>query len=279
MSEGVDFSAGRPGAAALVAAGKTFVMRYIPYPGAGTKGLTIDEVAEYHAAGLGIGLVFESLGGRPRGGYINGVEDANLAIIGAASVGFPDDRPLYFAVDYDVVSGPDLGAIRAYFQGIGSVLPFIRIGDYGEADVVDFCHDNGLAAWGWQTYAWSGGRVSSWAHLLQYSNGEILNGAEVDYDRSFGDDQGLWWPHQEALDMTPNQEMIFTLAGGDYLTMANCYAAAIADGILHYEDPSQPPPAAGDDDNASASVKRWALLSILGQGSAAVDHAIEVFRR
>lgn len=279
MSEGVDFAFGRPGAAALVAAGKTFVLRYAPYPGDGGKGLTLDEVQEYHAAGLGIGLVFESTGGRPHGGYANGREDGLIARQGADSVGFPDSLPIYFAVDYDVVSGPDWQAIADYFRGINSVLPVLQMGDYGEADVIDFCHDNGLTAWHWQTAAWSGGRVSQWAHLLQYQNEEIINGAEVDFDRSFGDEQGLWWPEQQEDELTANERMLFTLACGNYDTMAGCYDAAIAAGILQYEDPAQPPPPAGQDDNASATVKRFRLLSILGQGSAAVDNAIAVFRR
>ena len=43
MIEGVDYSSGRPGGAALAAAGKRFAIRYVPYGGY-AKGLTKPEL-------------------------------------------------------------------------------------------------------------------------------------------------------------------------------------------------------------------------------------------
>ena len=68
MIFGVDYSFGRPGAAALKAAGVKFVVRYVPYLGDGGKGLKRPEAEELHGAGIPVALVYESTAGRALAG-------------------------------------------------------------------------------------------------------------------------------------------------------------------------------------------------------------------
>ena len=199
----VDFSFARPGGAAIKAAGFGGMMRYVPYAGDGGKGLTTAEVADYHENGLGIGLVFESTAGRMFDGCLAGEYDAHIANYGALSVGFPDTRPIYFACDTDVTP-EQLTYVKDYMRGVASVFPLNRIGVYGEYDVIEFCHANGLAAWFWQSLAWSGGRLHPYRHIYQSLNGQFVNGGEVDFNEAYGEDQGLWKP-EGASDMTPEE--------------------------------------------------------------------------
>ena len=189
--EGVDYSWARPGGAALKAAGKSFAMRYVPYQGDGGKGLKADELADLQANGIAVGLVFESTAGRMLEGYGAGVTDATVSLAAAAMLGFPKDRPIYFACDFDTIP-VQLAMIDDYLRGAASVLGIERVGVYGEYDVVDHCLALGTARWFWQTYAWSGGRVHAAAHVLQYSNGQTVAGGEVDLCRSLAADFGQW---------------------------------------------------------------------------------------
>src|SRR5206468_7721015 len=46
--------------------------------------------------------------------------------------------------------------------------------------------------WGWQTYAWSGGKWDARAQIQQYSNDHVINGVGCDYNRAMADDYGQW---------------------------------------------------------------------------------------
>jgi hypothetical protein len=152
--EGVDFSYDRPGGAALAAAGKRFVVRYIT--GAG-KALTAAEIADYHAHGLSIALVFESTRGRVLGGRPAGIADATQAVAACTALHIPSSTRIYFAVDFD--AQPDQQpAIDAYLGGAASVLGLARVGVYGGIHVIERCRRKPAASGFWQTYAWSGGR-------------------------------------------------------------------------------------------------------------------------
>ena len=191
--EGVDLSFARPGGKAIAAAGKRFVVRYVPYPGDNGKGLTRAEIADYHAHGLAIALVFESGAQRARHGRPAGVADAKTARAAIRALGMPATQPVYFAVDWDAT--PDeQGAIDAYLRGAASVLGAGRVGVYGGYRLIRRCKASGTAAWLWQTYAWSYQKVSSGIHLFQYSNTHRINGGAVDYVRAMKPSYGQWEP-------------------------------------------------------------------------------------
>lgn len=195
MRQGIDYSFGRPGGAAIAAAGCAFALRYVPYPGNGGKGITREEMADLQSHGIAIGLVFESTAGRALDGAAAGVQDALVCVTSMSALGWPSDRPFYFAVDFDATAR-QLDAIDVYLAGAITVLGADRVGVYGSYAVVEHCLQSGSASWLWQTYAWSHGRRSPAAHLYQYLNGQTLNGAAVDLDEALDGDVGLW-PHEE----------------------------------------------------------------------------------
>jgi Domain of unknown function (DUF1906) len=196
MLEGVDYSSSRPGGAALAAAGKRFCVRYVPYGGY-SKGLDRAELADLRAHGIAVALVWEQVTSRALQGSAAGAADALTSQAAVVSLGFPAGTPIYFAVDFDATLAQQ-PAINQYLNGAASVIGKARVGVYGSYNVLCRCRSNGTAAWFWQTYAWSGGQIASYAHLYQYHNGVALNGS-VDLCRAMQTNYGQW----NAPGMTP----------------------------------------------------------------------------
>lgn len=186
--EGVDYSWARPGAAVLKAAGKHFAVRYLFDDGQGGKGLDASEIADFNANGVDVAIVYESTARRALDGRAAGQADAHAAQAQLQSVGLPAGIPIYFAVDFDTTEANQAG-IDEYLRGVADVIGLARTGVYGSFYVVERCANNGTAKWFWQTYAWSGGQVSSHNHILQYLNGQNINGA-VDFCRATQDNYG-----------------------------------------------------------------------------------------
>lgn len=234
--EGVDFSMARPSPAALVKAGKSFVVRYCPYQirvrladGSTAlrwvaKGLTAAEVVAYREAGLAIVFNFESIAGRMKQGgspvvsRANGIADAKLVEAAIARLDLPRATVCYFSADWDARESEQV-LIDAYLKGAASVLGPERVGVYAGYYVVLRCRANGTARWFWQTYAWSGGHLFSYAHLYQYNNGENIDGA-VDLDRALKDDFGQW---EAPLDLysTPGRKTASVVAGTAHFDAPN----------------------------------------------------------
>ncbi|MFI2206441.1 hypothetical protein ACH47Z_37915 [Streptomyces sp. NPDC020192] len=49
-----------------------------------------------------------------------------------------------------------------------------------------------MQAWGWQTYAWSGGNWDSRAQLRQVQNDITVAGHDADLDQAMAADFGQW---------------------------------------------------------------------------------------
>lgn len=194
--EGVDYAFSSPSPAGLYAAGKRFAMRYVG-PGSLSKLLTTAEARDICAAGLSIVLLVEGAADSAKAGRLLGRTHARQALEMCRNRGFPTDRPMYFAVDYDVdvASWP---AAREYLDGAGDVLGPGMVGVYGEYDVMRWAAQARAASWFFQTYAWSrkpGTTTVQWwpgNHVEQYSNGARLAGGEVDLCRSKQPDFGQW---------------------------------------------------------------------------------------
>ncbi|GAA1803563.1 glycoside hydrolase domain-containing protein [Actinomadura chokoriensis] len=187
---GVDYAWGRPGAAALKRAGAKFACRYLSHDTTG-KNLTRSEADELSDAGIWVVVVWESTAKRPLAGRSAGAADARDAAAQARACGMPDDRPVYFAADWDAAASQQ-DEINAYLDGAASVIGRDRVGLYGGYGPVKRAFDAGKIAYGWQTYAWSGGRWDARAQLQQYSNDHTINGVGVDYDRAVKSDYGQW---------------------------------------------------------------------------------------
>lgn len=186
--KGCDYVAG-PTPAQLKAAGIKFVFRYLSTPG-NPKNLTKAEAKALLAAGIEIGLVFETTANRALSGAAAGKADAKSAAAQAAALGVPATTAIYFAVDTGA-AGSELKAVVAYIRAAAAVLGAARTGVYGGLGAVKACLDAKVCKFAWQTYAWSG-TPTVWdmrAQVRQVANGQKIGGHSVDLDEalaSFG---------------------------------------------------------------------------------------------
>jgi Domain of unknown function (DUF1906) len=164
----LDYSWGRPQPfpQAILDFGASGVMRYLG-PGNNGRDLTYTERDTLHAAGIPIGLIWETSANRVLDGYEAGCHDAQQANIHANQLGAPISTPIYYATDCDVSPTQTWGVIEDYYRGACGGLRPTRA--YGEADVLDMLAQTFGACHGWQPAAtsWSGGRISANASLLQ----------------------------------------------------------------------------------------------------------------
>lgn len=196
MRFGLDWAYGDMTVAALRAVGADFIGRYVSTPG-NPKNLTAGEAREMSEAGIDILLVFETTADRALAGRAAGSEDARSAKRQALAVGMPEHRPIFFAVDFDAAPRQQ-APIDEYFRGVAAALGLAGTGAYGGYRVIERLFDARLIRWGWQTYAWSGGRWDARAHVRQFSNGHTVGGVECDYDHGLGTDFGQWRVQQPS---------------------------------------------------------------------------------
>jgi hypothetical protein len=205
---GLDYAGGRPGGAAIAAAGFGFACRYLTPGGPGLPGklLTPDEAADLRAHGVMIVGNFESTADTMLGGAAQGTADAQQAQAQHAACGGPPDRPIYFSADWDVQPA-QYGPVAAYLAAAAQVLGGVqRVGIYGSCGTVDWALASGLAAWGWQTDAWSYGNRSPGAHIHQRIQQDTVNGIACDVNESLTADFGQW--QQEAPDMDATDKLV-----------------------------------------------------------------------
>lgn len=217
MTQGVDEAWERAPSNVLSAGGVKFVVRYLSYDTTG-KNLTAAEAKTLSGAGLSIVSNWEYGAQAAKYGYSQGMRDAAEAEKQHLACGAPADRPIYFSVDYDV---PDmapaksdpaakLGPVADYFRGVAMVLGLARTGAYGGYWAISRLFDAGLIKWGWQTYAWSGGRWDGRAQLHQTQNNIVIGGAHVDRDEAEVPDFGQWRVGTPAPTPAPTGDSIMT---------------------------------------------------------------------
>lgn len=192
--EGVDYAflPQHPSIPGLAEAGKQFACRYLG-PGTSDKHLTPDEANELEANGIAIVANAEGSANGLLGGWKTGFAWAARAADQAHDCGMPDDRPIYLSIDFDVTSSQWEWYVRDALRGAADALGGVhRVGVYGSVRAVEWARRDGVAAWFWQTYAWSAGRWASGNHIEQYRNGVDLAGGKVDLDRALSIDYGQW---------------------------------------------------------------------------------------
>jgi hypothetical protein len=205
----IDIAWDRPTVAQIKATGAVGVIRY--YSTDPTKNLTAAEVAQYHAAGLLSGEVWETTAGRALAGYRAGVADAQAAGAQRAADGLPTGVPTYFAVDTDT----DWASVEPYFAGAASVLSQALIGPYGGIKVIDGAYAAGYRFL-WQTLAWSNGLVSP--HAVLYQDGRTVLGGTADINQVMAPDWGQF----------PRPEVDMPLTDADVDTILNHKMPAFA---------------------------------------------------
>lgn len=208
-AKGLDFAWSRPSATAMANAGYTFACRYLSYDH--TKNLTLAEAQANALAGVDTVANWEYAVRAPLNGAWQGTQDARTALGQAQACGMPNGRPIYFSVDFDATEAQQ-GPINQYLMACANVLggPHF-VGVYGGYYIVKRALDAGVAQWGWQTYAWSGGQWDPRAKVRQVRNGVQFAGADVDINEAQVADFGQWRPGQSPHpdtngdDMTPLQ--------------------------------------------------------------------------
>jgi hypothetical protein len=159
------------------------IMRYLTHA-SGNKLLTAAEVTMAHAAGLGVGVVFEDQADRANGTAATGAQDARDARAQARSLGVPDSIPIFVAVD----EGVGYATVAAYLSGWASVEAHPAI--YGGYDLLNAPE---LAAWlKWQTSGWSHNAFVGSAVLFQNANHRAPI-AGTDWNQVTGDPKSFLW--------------------------------------------------------------------------------------
>jgi hypothetical protein len=182
---GLDWSYATLSAAQLQKLGVRFVCRYLSNDPA--KNLTLKESLSLERAGIKRVLVWESTATRALEGYTAGVQDGRAALALADELHAPTSAVIYFAIDFEA-TGTD---VELYFKGAAAAVGR-PIGAYGGYAALEHLLTTGAVKYGWQTYAWSGGRWLPRAQLLQYDNGREVFGQSVDFDKALTADCG-WW--------------------------------------------------------------------------------------
>lgn len=212
MPTALDYSAARLQSATIKAAGHVGVIRYVGTPGR-TKNITKAEFQELTRNGVSVALVYENKAGDANGGFSAGITAARAARADADSIGWPRERPIYFAIDSDQVTDLDFREVSGYLDGIASVLGngIELTGVYGEYDVIER-NVGSHARYGWQTVAWSGGRVSKKATLFQQLRQIYVGGIQVDVNNILAADWG-----QNTIKPVPTVEELMKTAEPHFL--------------------------------------------------------------
>lgn len=229
---GVDYSSGRPGGKALAAAGMVFACRYLSHTP--SKNLTATEAADLAAHGVWSVVVWETTAQRASAGRNAGVADATEAAAQAKACGQPASRPIFFAVDFDAAPS----AVVAYFQGVVSVLGLPRTGVYGGYRVVSYLLDHKLAAWAWQTVAWSHGQWDARAHIRQYAKTVTINGVSCDVNNALAADFGQWMPGKTPAleDTMPTADEIAAAVWAHPMVSPTSRQSHSAETFVRYQD-------------------------------------------
>lgn len=195
-------AAGDPDPQALAASGCSFVARYV-----GTAhqryGVTRRYIDACHAAGVGVGLIFEEWGSQFLGGYQAAVESCARMTAGWDALGAPRDGTVIpMVVILDPSPGAaygNEGALREFARGWNDALPFSQFTGYGSRYALDLAAQVapkmtrrwGVGTWGYGERADGTLPPDVGADMIQHGN----RGAPVpgcDYNTLLRPDMGQW---------------------------------------------------------------------------------------
>jgi len=174
-------------AQAAKAAGFSAVLRYLPIP-AGTLvndsvgRLTAEEVAAYHAAGLGVGLVWETLQYRPLRGAPAGLVDGPAARAAANALGFPPNHTIFGAVDFPPT--PEQMPVVAAYLGAAGFEPYANGPTLTRLSTTGFLH--------FWMHNW-GGHDFGDPHIHQQGGQVAIAGVACDLNDGYHEGC-IWWP-------------------------------------------------------------------------------------
>lgn len=186
--KGLDYSAGAPTPAAVLAAGYSFVVRYVSVPG-NPKNLTAAEARGMLDAGIDVAVVFERSADRTLGGAPVGAEDGAAAREQVKALGGPPRSAIYAAVDFDAQQA-DMPKVLAYLDAFAEACAPHPAGVYGGFRVID--QAQGRVPFLWQAGAWTQGKQHPAAHLRQFAGTITVGGISCDKNIALKPDFGGW---------------------------------------------------------------------------------------
>ena len=208
MVLGLDYSFAHPNLDCVKNSGYGFVARYIGDPDPNSaKYLDKPELNNILGRGISVVVVRETTAGfmfTDSGADHAGKSRSHCNQLGLWGI------PIYYALDVDPrgLTQSERNRVHqfladaAHHDGGGH-----NVGIYGSDDALDwFMGDN--CHWGWQTYAWSSGRVTPKAHFRQYKNGQSICGGTVDLNETYRVDYGQYPRPNEEVDVTPEQDQM-----------------------------------------------------------------------
>jgi hypothetical protein len=187
--QGIDYAWGRPDPGAIKRAGYAFALRYLAVGGPSVSGKVIGlaERQALHAAGLGVGLVWETSQMRPLDGAAAGKADGQTARAMAHDLGFPDGFSIFGAVDFNPPAS-QYPIIADYLRAAG-------FDCYANAGTCQYMADHGICKHFWQ-HDWGGGTFGR-RHLHQ--RGQVsVGGAQVDVNDAY-ETCCIWFPHSQSV--------------------------------------------------------------------------------
>lgn len=206
MPIGLDYSYAHPTLSCVKKAGYGFVARYIgDLDPNSAKYLDKQELNSILGLGLSVVVVRETTAGfmlTESGAAHARASRAHCNQLGLWGI------PIYYALDVDPrgFTQSQNNAVHKFLADAAAVDGGgLMVGLYGSDDALDrFIGPN--CRWGWQTYAWSTGRISPKAHFRQYKNGQAICGGTVDLNETYYPDYGQWpRPYETEDDLTPEQ--------------------------------------------------------------------------
>jgi hypothetical protein len=139
------------------------VGRYINEVPGSHNGLTDKEINDLFAAGKKIFIIWQDGKGESLGGYNNGVDRAKKANAACDARGVPSGMPIIYVFNDNNLKTEQ---IKDYARGLMSVQGR-PVGGYGSFNDIEYLATLPNISTLMQTTAWSGGKVSSHAHLFQ----------------------------------------------------------------------------------------------------------------
>lgn len=225
MTQGADYSGGRPSGAALKQAGFDFVIRYVGLGSAG-KRLTAAEYRDLTAAGVRVLLVAElgtgdSWGSSTDDDYGRGRANAAAALADAQGCGVPESEIFVFAAsDAHASAQWQIADTVAYVTGFRDVLGVARTGHYGFSETNVAVHNAGVASGFWRCGSEPSTADKAWVNFWQRNAApttRVVSGVICDINEQYQ-------PLQED-DMQLEDKV--QLWDGRSFSVANCLAGVI----------------------------------------------------
>jgi Domain of unknown function (DUF1906) len=199
---GGDWSQGIMDYALYRSYGFRFAMRYI-VPSIPGKMIRHAEIISAGQHGVDLGFVYEKDGAGWRSGSATGTDDGIAARMALQSIDAPESCAAYFTIDAQVESSQMLTAI-AYLDAAAQAVQPYRAGAYGQYDVIEHAWAYMPELFRWQTMAWSGGRVSDHADLLQVGH-TVIGGIDADSDVAYTPRFGQLYANQWQQPVSPRE--------------------------------------------------------------------------